>query len=68
MSIKCNPEMLESRFKSQYIAGFLAARAAHDYDRNCQEGWVDQSQPIEDAACLADEAWDQLKEAGMVAK
>jgi len=49
------------RFVGQYVAQFLAAFAAVTYVDNCQRGWPSRDQPVEDAECLAEEAWEQLQ-------
>jgi hypothetical protein len=50
----------EKEFIDKYIPAFLGAYAAQDYVRNCSEGWTNQTQPVEDAICLAKQAWVQL--------
>lgn len=53
--------MEKEEFIRQYVVTFLASYAAEQYDFNCQTGWKNRDQPIEDAYCLAEEAWEQLK-------
>lgn len=56
--------MDESTFKVAYIAQFLASYMASRYDSDCMTGHPGKPydhQPIEDAAFLADCAWQQIK-------
>lgn len=57
--------MNQEQFNEQYIIGFLTAYAAVHYVEHCQNGWPESAkiQPVEDAKCLADEAWEQYQEA-----
>jgi len=48
-------------FINGYIGAFLASYAAVNYISNCQHGWPDKTQPVDDARCLAEEAWEQLQ-------
>lgn len=48
-------------FIQSYMGVFLASYAALNYDRNCIKGWPNREQPVEDAKCLAEEAWQQLE-------
>jgi hypothetical protein len=53
----------ENKFKSQYVATFLATYMANRYERDCQNGHEGKSydhQPVEDAKFLADCAWRQV--------
>lgn len=54
--------MEKEEFKKMYIASFLGAYAADTYIYNCQIGWTNKSQPVDDSVILADEAWEQLEE------
>jgi len=54
--------MNEDDFKKTYIATFLAAYAAKQYDFNCQTGWEKDFPPIEDSQTLAQDAWNKLQE------
>jgi hypothetical protein len=47
-------------FIERYVIAFLAAYEAEHYVENCQQGWLSDEQPIEDAYCLADNAWNQI--------
>lgn len=52
--------MNEQEFKTHYIATFLASYMASRYDNDCLTGHINEpydTQPIEDAAFLADCAW-----------
>lgn len=56
--------MNEADFKSAYIAQFLATHMASRYAADCASGHAGEPynhQPVEDAAFLADCAWDQIK-------
>ncbi len=58
-------EMTEQEFKAKYIIQFLASYMATRYDADSANGYSDKSydnQPIEDAAFLAQCAWEQLVE------
>lgn len=48
-------------FKELYVGAFLGSYAAVHYIENCQKGWTNKSQPVEDAVVLADEAWEQYQ-------
>ena len=55
----------EKQFKERYITTFLASYMASNYDLHCQSGHPNEPynhQPIEDAAFLADKAWEQYSE------
>ena len=55
--------MNEQEFKDHYIATFLASYMASRYDSDCLNGHVNEPydvQPIEDAAFLANHAWDSV--------
>jgi hypothetical protein len=54
----------KEQFKFAYITAFLGSYAALKYDDNCMRGWPTHDQPLEDAECLAQEAWEQLLENG----
>jgi hypothetical protein len=55
--------MDETVFKTNFVAAFLAAKAAQEYDAACANGEQDRlsRQPVEDAIFLADEIWDRNK-------
>lgn len=55
--------MEKKTFIAFYMATFLAAYTAQNYDMNCLAGNPpkDHHQPIEDAATLAGEAWTKLQ-------
>ncbi len=56
--------MSEAEFKAAYIAQFLASYMASRFDRDCANGHAGEPydhQPVEDAAFLADAAWEQIK-------
>jgi hypothetical protein len=59
--------MNEDEFKEKYIAAFLGARGAINYDRATSSGnfLCYEYQPVEDAKLLANLAWKSLVEAGM---
>jgi hypothetical protein len=57
--------MDRKEFIQSYMGVFLASYAALNYDNNCQRGWTNHEQPVEDAECLAQEAWEQLEKAGL---
>ncbi|GBG14514.1 DNA methyltransferase [Novimethylophilus kurashikiensis] len=55
----------EAQFKAAYISQFLATYMAHRYEADCMSGHAGEPykhQPIEDAAFLANEAWNQISE------
>ncbi len=58
--------MDKKTFTQNYMVSFLASFAAQEYVANCQKGWPTKTQPVEDARLLAEEAWDQLAEQGMI--
>lgn len=56
--------MDEIQFKTAYITNFLSSYMASRYDNDCMTGHPNKpydNQPIEDAAFLADCAWEQLQ-------
>jgi hypothetical protein len=53
--------MDRDEFINGYIGAFLASYAAVNYISNCQRGWPDKTQPVDDARCLAEAAWEQLE-------
>ena len=57
---------LEAVFKMQFIASFLAAWCANNYDDYCARGWTGKMDhpPVEDATYLADQAWKEMKKKG----
>jgi hypothetical protein len=48
----------KEKFIQAYIVTFLASYAAVTYQHNCSTGWVGSIQPVDDARCLAEEAWE----------
>lgn len=55
--------MNQAQFKCAYIAQFLASYMASTYERDCQAGHPGKPydhQPVEDAAFLAECAWEQI--------
>lgn len=52
----------EREFKRRYVVQFLAALDAVTYHDHCSRGWKTHRPAVEDAACLADKAWDEWKE------
>jgi hypothetical protein len=53
--------MNERDFKDAFIAAFLGALAAEQYEERCVMGRWPMTWPIEDAETLADDAWAKLK-------
>lgn len=56
-------EMTEQEFKAKYITQFLASYMATRYDADSANGYPEKSydnQPVEEAAFLAQCAWDQI--------
>lgn len=55
--------MNKQEFTAHYIATFLAAYAASNYDMNClaDKAPADYVQPVDVAASLANEAWTKLQ-------
>jgi hypothetical protein len=52
-------------FKRQFVIQFLASHEAENFDRNSSVyGWKNHQEriPVEDAACLAQRAWDRWVE------
>lgn len=57
--------MTKCEFKAAYITQFLASYMASRYDNDCMTGHPGKPydhQPVEDAAFLAECAWEQLVE------
>jgi hypothetical protein len=52
--------MVREQFIATYVATFLASYSAVHYIENCQRGWKNADQPVEDAHFLAEQAWDEL--------
>jgi hypothetical protein len=54
--------MLRDQFIATYVASWLAARAAMQYDEHCTNGhhpYADPAKvPVEDAYFLAEKAWE----------
>ena len=61
--LKLQRAKVRTEFIDHYAATFLASYAAANYIDNCQRGWPNREQPIEDAYCLAEEAWEQVEKA-----
>jgi hypothetical protein len=53
----------KDRFRETFIATFLATHEALNYQQNCFTGWKNHSVPVDDADCLAEEAWEALEKA-----
>lgn len=51
----------EFQFKRDYVIQFLASHDAVEFQENCHRGWKNHSPAVEDAATLADYAWNAWK-------
>lgn len=52
----------EREFKRMYVVQFLASLDAVTYQDNCIRGWKTHRPSVEDAAFLADKAWNEWKD------
>lgn len=59
--------MDEKAFKTHFIATFLAAWVASNYEESCIRGQHERLNhpPAEDAEFLANKAWEELKRCGV---
>jgi len=53
--------MRKAQFIKNYVASFLGAFAANEYQEQCRQGWKhrDAIFPVEDAQTLAEAAWER---------
>jgi hypothetical protein len=50
--------MKKQEFKEKFIIIFLATWSANNYESGCYNG-IFKNPPVEDAECLADQAWGE---------
>lgn len=49
----------ERSFKQQFTIQFMAALEAKNYQDNCTRGWHGHRIAVEDAAFMAEKAWEE---------